>query len=81
MFRVIAGFQNTLGLDLSLLNISALLRMPLDNAAISSSLDVTAWLDCFLGCLGRAFTGAEETLAAVLKKSGFLGKKSSCFDE
>jgi Fic family protein len=34
-------------------------------------LDITAWLDWFLGCLGRAFDGAETTLAAVLKKAQF----------
>jgi Fic family protein len=34
-------------------------------------LDITSWLDWFLGCLGRAFTGAETTLASVLRKSRF----------
>jgi Fic family protein len=33
-------------------------------------LDITAWLVWFLGCLGRAIDGAEETLAAVLWKAG-----------
>jgi Fic family protein len=34
-------------------------------------LDITAWLEWFLGCLGRAFERAETTLAAVLKKTRF----------
>ena len=32
-------------------------------------LDITLWLEWFLGCLGRAVDGAEDTLAAVLKKA------------
>ncbi|MDL2307117.1 Fic family protein [Desulfovibrio sp. OttesenSCG-928-C06] len=32
-------------------------------------LDITAWLEWFLTCLGRAIDGAEETLAAVLRKA------------
>ena len=35
------------------------------------TLDVTAWMRWFLGCLDRAFDGAEETLSAVLRKAGF----------
>ena len=31
--------------------------------------DITAWLEWFLGCLGRAVTGAESSLAVVLKKA------------
>ena len=34
-------------------------------------LDITAWIDWFLGCLDRAFDGAEVILASVLKKAGF----------
>ncbi len=34
-------------------------------------LDVTAWLDWFLACLGRAFDGAETILATVLQKARF----------
>jgi Fic family protein len=34
-------------------------------------LDITAWLDWFLGCLDRAFGRAEETLASVLAKAKF----------
>ena len=34
-------------------------------------LDVTGWLDWFLGCLDRAFGGAEETLGIVLRKARF----------
>jgi Fic family protein len=35
------------------------------------SLDVTSWMEWFLGCLGRAFDGTETTLAAVLHKARF----------
>lgn len=34
-------------------------------------LDITAWLQWFLGCLDRAFDGAETTLANVLRKARF----------
>lgn len=34
-------------------------------------LDVTSWLDWFLGCLGRAIAGAETVLEAVLAKDRF----------
>jgi Fic family protein len=34
-------------------------------------LDVTPWLTWFLDCLNRAFGGAEQTLAAVLRKARF----------
>jgi Fic family protein len=33
-------------------------------------LDITAWLEWFLGCLGRAIGGAETGLAVVLNKAG-----------
>ena len=33
------------------------------------ALDITAWLDWFLGCLGRAIDGTDEALAAVLGKA------------
>jgi len=32
-------------------------------------LDITRWLDWFLGCLGRAIAGAESALAGVLHKA------------
>lgn len=35
------------------------------------ALDVTPWMDWFLGCLGRAIDGAQTTLAAVLAKARF----------
>lgn len=35
------------------------------------NLDITDWLEWFLGCLGRAFEGAETLLAEVLKKARF----------
>lgn len=31
--------------------------------------DITAWLEWFLGCLGRAIAGAEAGLASVLRKA------------
>ena len=37
-------------------------------------LDITAWLEWFLGCLDRAFDGAEHTLANVFKKARFWEK-------
>ena len=35
------------------------------------SLDITAWMQWFLGCLDRAFDGAEGTLSDVLRKAKF----------
>src|SRR5215467_1295555 len=35
------------------------------------SLDITDWLQWFIGCLGRALDGTETTLAAVLRKARF----------
>ena len=32
-------------------------------------LDITPWLDWFLGCLGRAIEDADETLAAIMYKA------------
>jgi Fic family protein len=40
-------------------------------SAQKGNLDITAWMDWFLGCLGRAFEGAETVLAAVLTKAQF----------
>ncbi len=34
-------------------------------------LDITGWLNWFLGCLDHAFTGAEEIIGGVLKKAQF----------
>ena len=34
-----------------------------------NGLDVTVWLEWFLGCLGRAITKADETLSGVLHKA------------
>jgi Fic family protein len=36
-----------------------------------NTLDVTAWQDWFLGCLGRAIEGAAVTLSAVMDKARF----------
>ena len=35
------------------------------------TLNITAWMEWFLGCLGRAIDGAQITLAAVLNKARF----------
>jgi Fic family protein len=35
------------------------------------TMDVTAWVEWFLGCLGRAIDGAQTILAAVLSKARF----------
>lgn len=40
-------------------------------ATQKGDLDITAWLEWFLDCLGRAFDRAETILAAVLKKARF----------
>jgi Fic family protein len=32
-------------------------------------MDITSWLEWFLGCLGRAIAGAEDSLAGVLRKA------------
>ena len=36
-----------------------------------SDLDITEWLEWFLGCLDRAFDGAEAVLGSVLAKAHF----------
>jgi Fic family protein len=40
-------------------------------------LDITPWMEWFLGCLDRAFDGAENTLAIVFKKADFWKKHSA----
>ena len=40
-------------------------------ATQKGDLDITAWIEWFLGCLDRAFDGAEVILAAVLIKARF----------
>jgi Fic family protein len=39
--------------------------------AQKGDLEITPWMNWFLGCLGRAFEGAETVLAAVLAKAQF----------
>jgi Fic family protein len=34
-------------------------------------MDITPWMEWFLGCLARAIAGAQTTLAAVLAKARF----------
>ena len=38
------------------------------------TLDVTPWMEWFLGCLRRAFDGTEVTLGSVLRKARFWDK-------
>lgn len=40
-------------------------------ATQKGDLDITAWLEWFLGCLGRAIDGAETILGSVLLKAKF----------
>src|SRR5207245_5009477 len=40
-------------------------------SAQKGDLDITPWIEWFLGCLDRAFGGAEKTLAIVFKKADF----------
>jgi Fic family protein len=40
-------------------------------ATQKGNMDVTPWLSWFLACLGRAFEGAEATLASVMVKARF----------
>jgi len=40
-------------------------------ATQKGDLDITAWLEWFLGCLDCAFDGAEATLESVLRKARF----------
>src|ERR1700685_720756 len=35
------------------------------------TMDVTPWMEWFLGCLGRALDGAQETLSSILAKARF----------
>src|SRR5665213_764893 len=35
------------------------------------TMDITPWMEWFLGCLGRAIDGAQETLSTVLEKARF----------
>lgn len=46
-------------------------------ATQKSELDITPWLEWFLGCLDRAFDGAEQTLAAVFHKADFWKKHAA----
>ena len=46
-------------------------------ATQKGELDITPWLEWFLGCLDRAFDGAEKTLAAVFQKADFWKKHAA----
>jgi len=50
--------------------------------AQQGTLDITRWLEWFLGCLGRAIDRAQETLTAVLTKARFWDRaRSIAFNE
>ena len=40
-------------------------------ATQKGTLDITPWMEWFLGCLGRAIDGAQAALAGVLSKASF----------
>ena len=40
-------------------------------------LDITPWLDWFLGCLGRAIASSEGILSTVLMKAGFWQRNAN----
>jgi Fic family protein len=40
-------------------------------ATQKATLDVTSWIEWFIGCLDRAFEGAEKTLSSVFRKAEF----------
>jgi Fic family protein len=46
-------------------------------ATQKGGLEITPWLEWFLGCLDRAFDGAEQTLAAVFQKADFWKKHAA----
>src|SRR4051812_49005390 len=46
-------------------------------ATQKGDLDITPWLEWFLGCLDRAFDGTEKTLAAVFRKAEFWKKHAA----
>jgi Fic family protein len=46
-------------------------------ATQKGELEITPWLAWFLGCLDRAFDGAEKTLAAVFRKADFWKKHAA----
>jgi Fic family protein len=45
-------------------------------ATQKGGLDITPWMEWFLGCLDRAFGGAEKTLGSVFAKADFWKKHS-----
>ena len=43
----------------------------LEKIQINTDMDITAWMEWFLACLGRAIGATENTLSGVLKKVRF----------
>jgi Fic family protein len=46
-------------------------------ATQKGDLDITRWMEWFLGCLDRAFEGAAKTLAVVFRKAEFWKRHSA----
>ncbi len=46
-------------------------------ATQKGDLDITPWLEWFLGCLDRAFNGTEKILASVFRKAEFWKKHAT----
>jgi Fic family protein len=46
-------------------------------ATQKGDLDITPWMEWFLGCLDRAFDGAEKTLGSVFAKADFWKKHAA----
>lgn len=46
-------------------------------ATQKGGLDITPWMEWFLGCLDRAFGGAEKTLGSVFAKADFWKKHAA----
>jgi Fic family protein len=45
--------------------------------AQKQTLDITPWLEWFLGCLDQAFNGTEKTLSAVFRRARFWEKHAA----
>lgn len=46
-------------------------------ATQKGNLDITPWMEWFLGCLDRAFDGAEKILASVFQKADFWKRNAT----
>lgn len=50
-------------------------------ASQKGTLDITAWIEWFLGCMDRAIAATDETLETVLKKARFWEKHTLLFND